>query len=115
MAYFSFGAGPRQCIGNTMALLELRTIVTMINQRFKLSMIPGHALRYGSPVISLRPLEDVMVRLTSRDRPVPGSRTATPVTHDTTDSDAHADTAEDVPSTPAEGCPVHRRPDAETR
>ncbi|MEK8142907.1 cytochrome P450 [Streptomyces sp. M10(2022)] len=55
MAYFPFGAGPRQCIGNTMALLELRTIVTMINQRFRLSMVPGHPLQYGSPVISLRP------------------------------------------------------------
>ncbi|WP_093800382.1 cytochrome P450 [Streptomyces sp. Wb2n-11] len=68
MAYFPFGAGPRQCIGNSMALLELRTIVAMINQRFRISMIPGHALQYGSPVISLRPLRDVMVRLASRDR-----------------------------------------------
>ncbi|MEU4464997.1 cytochrome P450 [Streptomyces sp. NPDC024017] len=118
MAYFPFGAGPRQCIGNTMALLELRTIVTMINQRFRLSMIPGHALQYGSPVISLRPLRDVMVRLTARDRTVTGSRPATPLTPatDTTaEGDAHTYAAKDAASAGTEGCPAHRSPGSETR
>ncbi|MET8677212.1 cytochrome P450 [Streptomyces sp. NPDC004647] len=31
------GAGPRQCVGNVMALLELRVIVAMITQRFHAS------------------------------------------------------------------------------
>ncbi|MFI6933305.1 cytochrome P450 [Streptomyces sp. NPDC050287] len=71
MAYFPFGAGPRQCVGNSMALLELRIIVAMINQRFRINLIPGDALRYGSPVISLRPLRDVMVRLRPRENRTP--------------------------------------------
>ncbi|UCM87918.1 cytochrome P450 [Streptomyces marincola] len=67
LAYLPFGAGPRQCVGNLMALLELRVIVSMINQRFRLSRIPGASLGYGSPVISLRPLHDV--RVTPHPRP----------------------------------------------
>lgn len=80
MAYFPFGAGPRQCVGNFMALLELRTIVAMINQRFRISRIPGDSLQYGSPVISLRPLRDVLVRVRSRDvRASPSAREAEPL------------------------------------
>ncbi|GAA0905614.1 MULTISPECIES: cytochrome P450 [Streptomyces violaceusniger group] len=80
MAYLPFGSGPRQCVGNFMALLELRIIVAMVNQRFRISRIPGTELRYGSPVISLRPLKDVMVTVTPRERstaaPRPSRRTA---------------------------------------
>ncbi|RLU84916.1 cytochrome P450 [Streptomyces griseocarneus] len=61
MAYFPFGAGARMCIGNFMALLELRMIVAMINQRFRLSLVPGSFLRYGDTSISLRPVSEVLV------------------------------------------------------
>ncbi|MEU2873583.1 cytochrome P450 [Streptomyces olivoreticuli] len=81
MAYFPFGAGPRQCVGNFMALLELRTIVAMINQRFRISRIPGDSLQYGSPVISLRPLRDVLVHVRSRDVKVtPSAKGSAPLT-----------------------------------
>ncbi|GAA3357005.1 hypothetical protein GCM10017744_025910 [Streptomyces antimycoticus] len=33
--------GARQCVGNFMALLELRIIVAMVNQRFRISRIRG--------------------------------------------------------------------------
>jgi cytochrome P450 len=68
MAYFPFGGGPRLCVGNLMALLELRIIVAMVSQRFRLSLLPGNKLRYGAPLISLRPLDDVLVRLSPRSR-----------------------------------------------
>ncbi|WP_137968215.1 cytochrome P450 [Streptomyces antimycoticus] len=74
MAYLPFGSGPRQCVGNFMALLELRIIVAMVNQRFRISRIPGTELRYGSPVISLRPLQNVMVTVTPRERSTAGPR-----------------------------------------
>ncbi|GGW37466.1 hypothetical protein GCM10010381_22740 [Streptomyces xantholiticus] len=67
MAYFPFGAGARMCIGNFMALLELRMIVAMIHQRFRLSLVPGDSLRYGDTAISLRPLSKVLVVPESRD------------------------------------------------
>ncbi|MEV7416156.1 cytochrome P450 [Streptomyces sp. NPDC089919] len=68
MAYFPFGAGARMCVGNFMALLELRMIVAMIHQRFKLSLVPGEFLRYGDTAISLRPRSRVLVQPVSRDR-----------------------------------------------
>ncbi len=79
LAYLPFGAGPRQCVGNLMALLELRVIVAMINQRFRISRIPGASLGYGSPVISLRPVNDIRVAPRPRsgsaapERPAAGS------------------------------------------
>ncbi|WP_405707334.1 cytochrome P450 [Streptomyces xanthophaeus] len=68
MAYFPFGAGARMCIGNFMALLELRMIVAMIHQRFRLSLVPGDFLRYGDTAISLRPRSKVMVLPQPRER-----------------------------------------------
>ncbi len=38
-AYLPFGAGPRQCIGNTLALLEAQIIISMIANRFRFN--PG--------------------------------------------------------------------------
>ncbi|MDO0938291.1 SDR family NAD(P)-dependent oxidoreductase [Streptomyces sp. DG2A-72] len=78
----------------------------------------GHALWYGSPVISLRPLQDVMVRLTARDRTVTGSPPATPLTSATdTTAEGDADTyaAKDASSARTEGCPAHRSPGSDTR
>ncbi|MFF1715375.1 cytochrome P450 [Streptomyces sp. NPDC058268] len=106
MAYFPFGAGPRQCIGNTMALLELRTIVTMINQRFKLSMIPGHSLQYGSPVISLRPLQDVMVRVKAREGAAAVSRTVAAPAPAPAPAPASTSTASAPAAPAAQKCPV---------
>ncbi|MET7291277.1 cytochrome P450 [Streptomyces griseoloalbus] len=67
MTYFPFGAGARMCIGNLMALLELRIAVAMISQRFRLSLLPGDFVRYGDTSISLRPLNEVLVTLHPRD------------------------------------------------
>lgn len=101
MAYFPFGAGPRQCVGNSMALLELRIIVAMINQRFQLNLVPGDALRYGSPVISLRPLRDVMVRLRSREtKPGSGTPAASAVGAPRT-----ASAAGEAPAAESSACP----------
>ncbi|MET8676857.1 cytochrome P450 [Streptomyces sp. NPDC004647] len=67
MTYFPFGAGARMCIGNFMALLELRIAVAMISQRFRLSLLPGNFIRYGDTSISLRPMSEVLVTLHPRD------------------------------------------------
>ena len=39
-AYLRFGGGPRQCIGNTFALMELALVVTTITKRCQLDFEP---------------------------------------------------------------------------
>ncbi len=53
-AYFPFGGGPRQCIGNIFAMMEMVLIVATIAQRYRLDLIPGVQGRL-SPGITLRP------------------------------------------------------------
>jgi hypothetical protein len=41
-AYFPFGGGPRQCIGESFAWMELILLVATIAQRWRLELVPGH-------------------------------------------------------------------------
>lgn len=40
-AYLPFGAGPRACIGGVLAGMEIRVILAMIAQRYRLTLAPG--------------------------------------------------------------------------
>src|SRR6185436_9086867 len=40
-AYFPFGGGPRQCIGNAFATMEAVLLLATIAQRFRLALEPG--------------------------------------------------------------------------
>jgi len=64
-AYFPFGGGPRQCIGNTFALLEASVVLATIGQKFRFQLIPEHKV---TPLasITLRPKNGVQVRLETR-------------------------------------------------
>ncbi|MBE3558192.1 MAG: cytochrome P450 [Ktedonobacteraceae bacterium] len=53
-AYFPFGGGPRQCIGNNFALIEAQIILTTVLQRYSLHLAP-HAVVQPEPLITLRP------------------------------------------------------------
>ena len=54
MAFFPFSGGPRKCIGNTFAMLQMPLVVAMVAQRFNLALEPGHE-PVMEPAISLRP------------------------------------------------------------
>ena len=41
-AYFPFGAGPRRCIGQRLAMLEMQVILAMVAQAYGLRLVPGH-------------------------------------------------------------------------
>lgn len=61
-AYVPFGGGSRTCIGMRFGQLEIRTIVTMLLQRFRLELFPGRTLTVRQmPTLSPRePLEMVV-------------------------------------------------------
>ena len=52
--YIPFGAGPRQCIGNHFAMIEMQLVVATLAQRFSLRLVPGHRVEPHA-MITLRP------------------------------------------------------------
>lgn len=66
-AYFPFGGGPRQCIGNAFAVMEATLILATIAQNFRLRLIPNHPV-VPLASITLRPRYGVRVILESRQR-----------------------------------------------
>jgi len=64
-AYFPFGGGPRQCIGNTFALMEASVVLATVGQRFRFALAPDHKV---TPLasITLRPKNGIQVRLEAR-------------------------------------------------
>ena len=61
-AYVPFLAGPRQCIGNSFALIEMQLVLPMILQRFRVSAVPGYPVR-PMPKATLRPGPEVWVEV----------------------------------------------------
>ena len=64
-AYFPFGGGPRQCIGNSFAQMEAVLILAAIAQRFRLSLVPGQRIT-PTPYVTLRPEPGIQMRLARR-------------------------------------------------
>lgn len=52
--YFPFGAGFRQCIGESFAWMEAVLVLATLAQRWKLRLVPGHCVE-PEPLITLRP------------------------------------------------------------
>ena len=61
-AYFPFGGGPRQCIGNYFAMMEIVLLLATIGQQFRFTLDPGHAVEV-LPALSLRPKDGIKVIL----------------------------------------------------
>ena len=52
--YFPFGAGGRQCIGESFAWMECVLVLATLAEKWKLQLDPGHRVQ-PEPLITLRP------------------------------------------------------------
>ena len=61
-AYFPFSGGPRMCIGNAFAMMEMQIVVAMVWQRFRPWLVPGHPI-VPEPLVTLRPKHGMRMQL----------------------------------------------------
>ena len=64
-AYFPFGGGPRQCIGEAFAWMEATLILATLAQRWKPRLAPGQKV-IPEQVITLRPKNGIRMEMLPR-------------------------------------------------
>lgn len=79
-AYFPFGGGPRQCIGNTFALMEAVLVLATMAPRVRLELDPNHRVVPWTS-ITLRPRTGirVLVHRRQRQRTLPAASPVSPL------------------------------------
>ena len=76
LAYFPFGAGGRQCIGESFAWMEAVLVLATLAQKWELRLFPRHRVE-PQPLITLRPKYGMRMTVAPRASSVPafGSNT----------------------------------------
>jgi cytochrome P450 len=64
-AYFPFGGGPRVCIGNTFAMMEIVLLLATIAQKYRLGLVTKRPVEL-QPAMSLRPRNGIRMILHKR-------------------------------------------------
>ena len=60
--YLPFGAGPRMCIGNNFAMMEMQILLAMLVRRFDFHMVEEHPVEMR-PLITLKPRHGILMEL----------------------------------------------------
>jgi cytochrome P450 len=76
-AWIPFGAGPRVCIGNSFAAMEMTLALAMLVQRFTLRPAPGQATPEARMQVTLRPAGGLRLVLQARS-PAPAAGQTSP-------------------------------------
>lgn len=63
--YLPFGLGPRACIGEHLAIVEMHAHVVMLARRFALNLVPGQTIEI-EPQVNLRTRAPVFMNVTMR-------------------------------------------------
>ena len=64
-SYFPFGGGPRRCIGEGFAWMEVILLLTTLAQRWRMKLVHGHPVAINS-VMTLRPKHGMRMTVTRR-------------------------------------------------
>lgn len=64
-AYIPFGAGPRLCIGNQVAVVESLAVIAALVQRFRFSLARASAVPQMKASVTLQPKEGMWLRIQS--------------------------------------------------
>ena len=64
-AFMPFGVGPRLCIGNSFALMEMQLVLIMTLRRFRFILNEKHPIELN-PLITLRPRHGIKMRVVKR-------------------------------------------------
>lgn len=65
-SYLPFGAGPRMCIGNNFAIMEMQVVLVMILQNFNIELLSGQEV-IPEPLITLRPGNGIQVKVSKQN------------------------------------------------
>lgn len=60
--YLPFGGGPRFCIGNNFAMMEMQLITTQLIQRYNFETVKSHNVE-PKPIITLRPKDGIKMTI----------------------------------------------------
>jgi len=64
-SYMPFGGGPRLCIGNNFALMEMQFVLAMMIKRYRFKVVENQEIDIN-PMITLRPRHGIKVILKKR-------------------------------------------------
>jgi cytochrome P450 len=62
MAYLPFGAGPRMCVGNHFALMEMQLLLALLVRHFDFEVVEGQVIE-PEPLITLKPKYGIWMRV----------------------------------------------------